>query len=65
MAKDRNAASSVRAALQYNIARSRRYRLLNNGNEDNEHIPTVYELRLLKEKMFDACGKFRTSIRQN
>ena len=48
MQKDVFAVESVRAAFQYNIARSKRYRLMASGNEDGEHVPSVAELGLLK-----------------
>ena len=55
MSKDRFAVETVRTAFQYNTARSKRYRLLNNGNEENDHIPTVDELTQLKERMYKAA----------
>ena len=59
MDKDRCAVDTVRAAFQYNIMRAKRYKLLQSGNEEGEHIPTVQELTLLKEKMYAAGAKFR------
>ena len=63
MEKDRNAAASVRAAIQYNLARAKRYRLLNDGNEENEHIPTVEELKILKERVYVTSRRFRATIK--
>ena len=61
MERDRFSAECVRICLQYNIARSKRYRLLSSGNEDNEHIATVQELTALKEKMYAAVIKFKNA----
>lgn len=59
MNKDRFAAESVHAAFKYNITRAKRYRLMDSGNEENEHIPTVQELSVLKDKMHATSVKFR------
>lgn len=37
---DKLAGVAVRTAFQYNVARAKRYRLLNDGNEEGEHIPS-------------------------
>ena len=52
--KDQNACGrSITAALQYNAARQKRYRLLTNGDEFNngEYCPTMEDLNRLKDKM--------------
>ena len=40
MITDKKAVVAVRTAFQYNVARAKRYRLLYDGNEQNEYIPT-------------------------
>ena len=62
MQKDRFAAESLHAAFKYNITRAKRYRLLHNGNENNDHIPTVQELTILKDKMYQASANFKEVI---
>ena len=52
MQRDRFAVTAVRTSFQYNMARAKRYRLLLDGNEENDHIPTVEELTKLKLKMY-------------
>ena len=49
MEKDSCAVDFVKCGLKYNAARSRRYRLLSQGNEDNEYVPSLEELTALKE----------------
>jgi len=44
MTKDRCAVEAVRTAFQYSTARNKRYRLIENGNEENDHIPKLVEL---------------------
>ena len=43
------AAESIRIAFQFNCARARRYRILASGNEDNDHLPSLEEITLLKQ----------------
>lgn len=62
MNKDRFAAESVRTAFQYNITRAKRYRLMESGNEEGEHIPTVQELSVLKDKMYVAAIQFKKAV---
>ena len=47
---------SIVAALRYNAARQKRYRLLTNGDE-NEYCPTLEDLKRLKEKMHATTKK--------
>ena len=61
MQRDRFAGECVRIGFQYNIARSKRYRLISSGNEDEEHIPTMQELNLMKDKMHAAALKFKNA----
>jgi len=56
MRRYRFAAECVRTGFDYNLARSKRYRLISSGNEDNEHIPSVADLTLLKTKMHTAAA---------
>ena len=37
---NRKAGVALRTAFQYNVARAKRYRLLTDGNEEGEHVPT-------------------------
>lgn len=41
------------------VARTKRYRLLRDGNENNDHVPTVAELSALKDKMHAASSQFK------
>ena len=59
MQRDRFAVTAVRTSFQYNMARAKRYRLLLDGNEENDHIPTVEELTKLKLKMYQASDDYR------
>jgi len=52
----------VRTAFQYAVARNKRYRLLDNGNEEKEHIPTLEELCLLKTRMYVASERFKKTM---
>ena len=47
------------------MARSKRYRLLQSGNEYGEHVPTVAELCVLKNQMYDAADRFRAALRKS
>ena len=40
---------SIVAALKYNAARQKRYRLLTNGEENDEYCPTLEDLKKLKD----------------
>ena len=48
MILDKKAAVAVRTAFQYNVARGKRYRLLYDGNELHEYVPTQPDLQLLR-----------------
>ena len=48
---------SIVAALKYNAARKKRYRLMQQGNEYDEYIPTTDELKKLKEAMHKTTKK--------
>ena len=65
MQKDIQAARAVRTAFQYAIARNKRYRLLEDGNEENEHVPTLEDLVKLKEQMYGASSRFRIAIKND
>lgn len=58
------AGESVRRAFAYNIARAKRYRLMESGNETNEYIPSLEELSELKMQMFQASDRFKTVLRR-
>ena len=64
MTKDRCAVEAVRTAFQYSTARNKRYRLIENGNEENDHIPKLEELQKLKQKMYFAANRFKTHNRK-
>ena len=63
MSKDRFAGECLKTAFAYNITRQKRYRLLRDGNENNDHIPTGPELTALKEKMYQASANFKKAIK--
>ena len=44
MQKDIWAARAVRTAFQFAVARNKRYRLLEDGNEEKEYVPTLEDL---------------------
>jgi len=55
----------VRTAFEYSVARNKRYRLLESGNEEQDHVPTLQELSLLKLKMYAASQKFKKSMAED
>ena len=59
MEHDGAAIEFVRAGMRLNVARTKRYKLLENGNEDGEHIPTQEELKEMKEAVHKASEKFK------
>ena len=56
---DKKAVRAVKAAFKFNVARGKRYRLLTDGNEEGEHIPTQEDLLELRKQMQDAAMAFR------
>lgn len=54
----------MRTAFQYAVARNKRYRLLEDGNEENEYVPTLDDLVKLKNLMYDASSKFKLALQE-
>ena len=64
MQLDQFAVHAVRCGLQYNAARAKRYRMLREGIEDGQHIPTVEELAVLKDKLHESSARYKTVVKK-